>query len=306
MEEHMKRQSKLYLLALSFALGAASSVLADGPTFTPIDFPGSTSTQAWGITSGGDIVGFYTSADKATHGFLQSRGQFTSIDFPGAAFTEVNGISPRGDIIGDYAATLTGSGPHHGFVLSREGVFTTIDYPDATWTVALGMSSRGDVLGSYTFADNVNHNFVMSPDPFSSGQFKALDDVAGASATIAIAIHGDDVVGGYSTAGVGHGFLLSDGQLITIDAAPGATFTNVTAVDSRGEMVGRYTVNGVTHAYLMSGGQFSSFDYPGATFTGATAISPRGDILGRYRDANNVFHGFLLVGFRQTCVSTGP
>src|SRR5450755_3274883 len=128
----MRQQRKLCWLALSFALGATSNLLADGPTFTSIDFPGATSTQAWGITSSGDIVGFYTSADKATHGFLLSRGLFSSVDFPGSLFTEVNGISPRGDFIGDYAATLTGSGPHHGFVLTRDGVFTTIDYPNST------------------------------------------------------------------------------------------------------------------------------------------------------------------------------
>jgi uncharacterized membrane protein len=69
-------------------------------------------------------------------------------------------------------------------------------------------------------------------------------------------------------------------------------------------MVGRYTVNGVTHGFLLSGGQFSSFDYPGATLTGATAISPNGDIVGRYSDANNVLHGFILVGFRLACAAT--
>jgi hypothetical protein len=51
----------------TLALGAVSTALADGPTFTAIDFPGATSTQAWGITLGGDIAGFYVSADKATH-----------------------------------------------------------------------------------------------------------------------------------------------------------------------------------------------------------------------------------------------
>ena len=45
----MRRQWILYVLALSFALGATSNVLADGPTFTTIDFPGATSTLAWGI-----------------------------------------------------------------------------------------------------------------------------------------------------------------------------------------------------------------------------------------------------------------
>src|SRR5712671_6677174 len=215
----MRRQTKLYLLALSFLLGAASSLLADGPTFTAIDFPGATSTQAWGINPGGDIIGFYVSADKATHGFLKSRGEYSSIDFPGASYTEANGISPRGDVIGDYAATLTGSGPHHGFVLSRDGIFTTIDYPGATSSFAWGMNSHGDILGSYTFADNVNHNFVMSANQFSAnGQFIAIDDVPGALQTVVIAIHGGDIVGGYMGADkLSHGFLMSDGQVTTID-----------------------------------------------------------------------------------------
>jgi uncharacterized membrane protein len=148
----------------------------------------------------------------------------------------------------------------------------------------------------------------MSANQFTAiGQFTTLDDVTGAIRTGVLGINGGDIVGSYMGADmVGHGFLLSDGQFTTIDAPGGATLTIVTGIDSRGEMVGRYTVNGVTHAYLLSGGEFNTFDYPGATFTGATAISPRGDIVGRYRDANNVFHGFMLVGFRLACVSSGP
>jgi hypothetical protein len=305
----MTRHCKLYLLALGFLLGATSAVLGQGHTFTAIDFPGSTSTIPWGINGSGDIAGLYTTADKATHGFLKSRGQFVSVDFPGAAYTDALGISPRGDVIGDYAATLTGSGPHHGYVLSREGVFTTIDYPAATSTFARGMNSRGDILGSYTSADNVSHNYVMSANPFSAiGQFITLDEVPGSTAasTGILGINGGDIVGSYTGADkVGHGFLLSDGQFTTIDSPGGATLTIVTGINSRGEMVGRFTVNGIVHAFLLSGGQFSAFDYPGATFTGSTAISPNGDILGRYTGADNVFHGFLLVGFRLSCVSSG-
>ena len=131
-EGHMRRRSKLYLLALGCLLGVTSNLVADG-------------------------------------------GAFTAIDFPGAAYTLVNGISPHGDVIGEYAATLTGSGPHHGFLLSKDGVFTTIDYPGATYTYALGMNTRGDVLGSYAFEDNLLHTFVLSADPFSpGGRFSAI------------------------------------------------------------------------------------------------------------------------------------
>src|SRR5260370_24905737 len=112
--KHMRRQWKLCLLALSFALGATCNAFGQG-AFTALDFPGATSTQAWGINLSGDIIGFYVSADKATHGFLKSRGEFSSIAFPGASYTDATGISPRGAIIGDYAATLTAIGPHPSF-----------------------------------------------------------------------------------------------------------------------------------------------------------------------------------------------
>jgi hypothetical protein len=58
------------LLALSCALGATSNLLADGPTFTTLDFPACIGTQAGGINLRGDIVGLYVSADKLTHGLL--------------------------------------------------------------------------------------------------------------------------------------------------------------------------------------------------------------------------------------------
>src|SRR5262245_31307596 len=93
MRAKMRRQLTLYLLAFSFALSATSNVLAQDPTFTTIDFPGATFTNALGINPRGDIVGFYT-LSGTTHGFLRSGGQFTSIDFPGATLTNAMGINP--------------------------------------------------------------------------------------------------------------------------------------------------------------------------------------------------------------------
>src|SRR2546426_1640139 len=116
----MRRQWSLYLLALSFALGATSNIFGECSSFTTIDFPGATSTQTWGINPRGDIVGFYVSAG-VTHGFLLSGGVFTTIDFPGATLNIANGINPRGDIVGSYVGA---GGVTHGFLLSG-GSFTT-------------------------------------------------------------------------------------------------------------------------------------------------------------------------------------
>jgi uncharacterized membrane protein len=143
----------------------------------------------------------------------------------------------------------------------------------------------------------------MNADPFSpAGQFKAIDDPLGASFSVPIGIRGDDIVGGYPSGAIVRGFLLTDGQYTTIDVTAGASFTVVYAINASGQIVGRYTLDGVNHGYLLSGGQITSFDFPGAVFTGATAISASGDILGRFQDAKNVFHGFLLTGFRPANV----
>jgi hypothetical protein len=109
-------------------------------------------------------------------------------------------------------------------------------------------------------------------------------------------------VSNYTSAGVTHGLLMSDGNFTTIDF-PGAAFTGAYGINPRGDIAGRYRdAAGVTHGFLLSGGQFSSFDFPNSTFTGSAAINPGGDIVGRYTLAG-VTHGLLLVGLRPACVS---
>src|SRR6266567_1782553 len=161
---NMKRQWKLYLLALGCLLGATSNAFGQGPTFTAIEFPGAATTLAWGINTRGDIVGGYLNADKSDHGFLLSGGQYSTIDFPGATATEAFTINPRGDVGGFY----TLAGVTHGFVLSG-GKFSTIDFPGATSSEVGAINARGDILGDYTL-DGARHGFLLS-----GGQFSTID-----------------------------------------------------------------------------------------------------------------------------------
>ena len=82
----------------------ASACGADN-LMTLIDYPEASGTWAWGINSRGDIVGYYTGADKNNHGFLLNGGHYTAIDYPGAAITIVHGINPQGDVVGEFGAT---------------------------------------------------------------------------------------------------------------------------------------------------------------------------------------------------------
>ncbi len=255
--------------------------------FTLIDFPNTSSTQAWGINSRGDIAGYYTGADNNSHGFLMNGGHYTAIDYPGAAVTLINGINPQGDIVGEFGVTATS--PHRAFMLGADGVYTAFDFPGATTTSFVGINAGGEISGQYTLADGARHTFLRV-----AGSLTKID-YPGATATGPLGISPEgEVVGAYMVNGVAHGYVYSTGSgFATIDY-PNSTYTNATGRNASGDVVGRYLdAAGVSHGYVLSNGQFTSIDYPGASFTGLTAIDPAGNITGRCT-VNGLTHGFLL------------
>ena len=90
--------------------GPNHGFLLETGTFITIDPPGSTSTQALGINTSGEIVGTFGDASGGFHGFLISNGTFTTIDVPGATVTQALGINTSGEIVGTYL----GGGTLHG------------------------------------------------------------------------------------------------------------------------------------------------------------------------------------------------
>ena len=281
--------------ALSLMLGAASAAFGQGGgTFTPIDFPGSTSTIAWSNIKGGDIVGTYVIA-SLSHGFKLTGGRLSTIDYPGAANTDIRGINNNGDISGIYR---NADGVFHGFLFSGDR-FTSIDFPNATSTQGWGLNSSRDVVGNYTAA-GVGHGFK-----WSAGQFTTIDFPGSTIINLTGINQQGDISGIYTIAGLTHGFLLSDGEYTSLDV-PETTYTNITALTSRGEVIGRYMAGTVASGYLLRGGVFSTIAYPNATFTGPASMNERGDIVGRYQNADGVFHGFLLSGFQVGCAPRVP
>lgn len=94
--------------------GARSFVIV-GSQRTDIQYPGAGNTQAWDVSSTGDIVGWY-GPGAASRGFLLREGQFTQIHVTGATWTRAFGINANGDIVGAYR---DGTGIH-GFLLTAE------------------------------------------------------------------------------------------------------------------------------------------------------------------------------------------
>lgn len=72
-----------------------------------LNVPGASSTQAFGVNNGDEVVGSYTVGsgdDAASHGFVWSPGLgFETVDDPnGIGTTTINGVNDRGAVVGFY------------------------------------------------------------------------------------------------------------------------------------------------------------------------------------------------------------
>src|SRR5947209_7886207 len=114
----MRYQLMRYFSLLSLLIGLSTESWAASYTFTTIDVPGASSTQAYGINNAGQIVGEFEDATGRFHGFRETAGVFTLIDVPGASDTFASGINDAGQIVGAFE-DATG---RHGF-LDTAGTF---------------------------------------------------------------------------------------------------------------------------------------------------------------------------------------
>jgi len=210
----------------------------------------------------------------------KERSSFMTLDPPGSVDTRPIGINDAGDIVGLH---FTSDGRGHGFLLTR-GVYTSIDVPGAIRTNATGVS----VLKSW-------HRDDDKEDAKDAG----ADRANGVQHRDNAALGGLAVVGRYDTPdNVGHGYMLHDGVLTTIDV-PDSTFSVANGINSSGHIVGRYRsrFDGRLHGFLLVDGEFTTIDYPGALHVQGMAINAKGDIAGYYEGPlAGQFHAFLLSG----------
>ncbi len=133
-------------------------------------------------------------------------------------------------------------------------------------------------------------------------------DVPGATSTLVLGINArGDITGSYAVGAITHGFFLSDGQLVTIDAPEQTAYATVVyGVSPNGELVGLYRYPGVCagcpafitflyRGFVWSAGDFEILHVPGASYTTAYATNARGDVVGEYWADNQSF-GYLLRG----------
>lgn len=119
--------------------------------FQSIDFRNATTTQAFGISERGGIVGSYVDTSGTAHGFSLINGRLAAIDFPGAIFPAARGINDSGTIAGGFTRADDPNGAH-GFVLDGQR-YNQVDFPDSAHSGNLGINEAGDLTGSYDLGD---------------------------------------------------------------------------------------------------------------------------------------------------------
>lgn len=285
------------VLCFSFAFAQQQSATT-AFTFTTIDHPGATCTQALGINNSGQIVGAYWNCGSLpVHGFLLDQGTFTTIDVPGATVTQPDGINDSSEITGfceGDGCALGGS-----FLRDKTGNFSMFRFPSSCSTIALGLNNSVQIVGSYTFTcSGSNHGFLLSGGSFSTFDFPSSAPPIGSNEAIGNNNHGD-IVGTYGMTGPfveNHGYLFSGGSFTTIDVPfPGTIRTRAHGINDPPSktIVGVYEDASGVHGFMLAGGSFTAINIPGAISTAALKVNNPGQIVGYYQDTTGRLHGFL-------------
>jgi probable HAF family extracellular repeat protein len=283
------------LMALGMLVGLTGDTKAQPSySFTTLDPPGSTYTEAYGINNSGQIVGKYVDAG-GQHGFLFDQGSYTTLDVPGAASTSASGINDSGQIVGSYGDAVSS----HGFLFDQ-GSYTTLDVPGSTYTEAYGINNSGQVVGYYLVSatypahgflfDQGNYTMLDVPGPFST----AANGINASGQIVGYYCDADCDVGDIHHSGPVHGFLLDQGSYNTFDV-PGAISTPTSGINDSGQIVGAgITSIGPTYGdgFLLDNGNYATLDVPGAFWTPTYGINDSGQIVGSYGYGAGQ-HGFL-------------
>jgi len=264
--------------------------------------PCPTQTQAIGISSATglagqtpfpDIVGFYTDAAGATHGFVDSVGVQSTIDDP-MGVKGVNGITTQvQNLLGvNNALRAAGfwtdaAGNEHGFVAEINTTVTPVaarytEFPPAKVNNDLALTGKNAAMATQTSGIN-NNNTVC-------GFYTDGNDIN----------HGFEVV--FNTGN--HTFNRTLPLIPNANQIPNVKSLSPLGCNDRGGVVGFFTANDNTvHGFVFDGTDWHQYDAAGSVQTppalgnviGTTinGINNAGVVVGFFADAMGNVNGFV-------------
>jgi probable HAF family extracellular repeat protein len=248
---------------------------------------GGGSSEALGINSGGQVVGWSMTSSQFARPFLwtQSSGMRDLGTLGGegseAGSAAAGAISSSGNVVG---WSVTAYGDTHAFLWTPAGgmrdLGTLLGLRGGGESRAAGINSAGQVVGWSSTVSGSNHAFLWT----SSGGMQDLGTLPGGAASKATGINrAGEVVGWSSTAaGEEHAFRWTpSGGMQDLGTRPGfGCCTRALGVNDLGQIVG---VSGTTpHAFLWTraGGMQDLGTPAGEDFSWGLAINGSGEVVG--------------------------
>jgi uncharacterized membrane protein len=282
----MKRLAFL-LTALLLASALLAPAQAPG-TYTTIDFPGAMWTDATGIDTAGDVVGFFGDTDGHDHGFLLSGGLYTQLDCPGAAETVAMGINDVGQVVGGTDNDL--------------GIFVYDISAQTYTTYAFGVGAYSAVTGAGINDAGVVVGWALD---LSTGQLVGLElrnstfkivGISGAPSTQLTAINNaGTIVALAGKSGRFISYLYSGGTFKQI-VVPGQPSAYAAAINDSNVLAGDYFPRAPRASAFewQRMGLFKPINEPQQPHTSASAINGLGQVVGYYYDISPTqAHGFV-------------
>jgi uncharacterized membrane protein len=262
-----------------------------------------------GINNEGRIVGYYTDANGAYHGFVRSaRGKFRVIDDPSSSSspsaTFAQAINDSGTVVGFW---YDSNFNYHGFVREVDGSFTTVDPPGDLVAECYHINDLGEVAGDWVdAATGTFHGMLLHSD----GKLVTFDAPNGVNDTFgglgqALNLWGN-FAGTYADANYGaHGYVrYANGKFAEFTAPGGGTSgfngTWSASLNLLGTVVGySFEPNGSTvdgYVRFADGTLFlANAPEAGQQSTVAWAINDFNEFTGYWVDANGAYHGFVAL-----------
>jgi len=234
---------------------------------TVLNVAGSTTAMAFGVNSGGTVVG----TDGNGNAFFAKGNKVSTFIPKGGSSATAFGINDKGTIVGQYVT----SNATPGFIRLSSKAYVTINAPSGPNVVnAQSINNKGQIVGFYLGNDGQVHGFMASENGAKTGSIT--------------------------------GVAIADPTIPTVPGEPGATFvfSQILSVNDNGIAVGYYgdsTTSQHGFIYNTHTGAYTFLDDPSEAFnngvevTQITGITNSGEITGFYSDANGVFHGFVAI-----------
>jgi hypothetical protein len=310
----MRKKYHLSLFAIPALMAGPLVAQAQGYTYEAVDYPGSPSTQVFGINDRGDAVGNGFD-DFGSYPFIYDTRKGTFTDVAGIGGFDATAILANSDagILGGSVFDFD-SFTESGLILDKQGNATIIQHPDAvSFTQVRGLNNSGLAVGYRDDADPLIFGVGFIFDP-KDGSFIDLipslqtiaqginsrGDVTGGS----IFLPGEDPCDTGFPGTTRYGWLRTTDGNITYFTVNGLR-TSARGISDAGAIVGFTTdfVTGETKGFVteLDGTQCQDIViadedllvFPGSTTTFAGGINNAGVVSGSYIDDLGITHGYV-------------